>query len=110
MAVAAIVELSDENFEREVIKSQQPVLVEFRADWCMPCDMIAPAIAELAEEFADCLKFGRIDVESNSEVPTKYSVNPLPTLLLFQGGDVIKEFVGVKEKQELQAALQSVIG
>ena len=110
MVEAAVMELSDENFEQEVLNCHLPVLVDFWADWCMPCQMVAPAIEAIANEFAGRLKVGRVDVTHNRDVPTKYGVNPLPTILLFQGGEVTKEFVGVKDKHEFEAALRSAIG
>ncbi len=100
MAEGVVVQLSNDSFEQEVVKCHLPVLVDFRADWCMPCDLVSAAIDEIADEYAGRLKVGRVDVDHNRDTAVKYSVNPLPTILLFRGGDVIKEFVGVKEKQD----------
>ena len=105
MASDAVLEFSDQNFESEVLQSDQPVLVDFWAEWCMPCKMLAPTIDEVAEEFQGKAKVGKLDTDSNREVAMKYQINAVPTVLLFKGGEVAKKFVGMTNKADLAEAL-----
>jgi thioredoxin 1 len=105
MAVQAIVEATDANFESEVLKSTQPVLVDFWAVWCGPCKMIAPVIDELANEYQGKAKIMKMDVDKNPATPMRYSVRGIPTLLVFKGGQVVEQIVGYKDKGFLTDAL-----
>ena len=105
MAVQSIVEATDANFEAEVLKSSQPVLVDFWAVWCGPCKMIAPIIDELAGEYQGKAKIMKMDVDKNPATPMRYSVRGIPTLLVFKGGQVVEQIVGYKDKNFLTAAL-----
>ncbi len=104
-----VLELTDTNFEAEVLKSDLPVLVDFWAEWCMPCKMIAPVVAELADDFAGKIKVGKMDCDSNREVPVKFSISAIPTLILFKGGEMAKKFVGLQQKADLKAALDEAL-
>ncbi len=104
-----VLELTDSNFEAEVLKSDLPVLVDFWAEWCMPCKMIAPVVAELADDFAGKIKVGKMDCDSNREVPVKFSISAIPTLILFKGGEMAKKFVGLQQKADLKAALDEAL-
>ncbi len=110
MASQNVLELTDDNFEAEVINSDQPVLVDFWAEWCMPCRMIAPTIDELADEFAGKVKVGKVDTDANRDVSLKYGVRAIPTIILFNGGQVVRQFVGVTPKSEFAAELNKVAG
>jgi thioredoxin 1 len=96
-----IVELNSENWNREVLESKDPVLVDFWAEWCAPCRMIAPLLDAMAVEYAGRLKVGKVDVDQNAEVAGRYDVRSIPTLLVFRGGQVVEQRVGALPKQEL---------
>ncbi|MFG0274933.1 MAG: thioredoxin, partial [Phycisphaerales bacterium] len=100
MASENVLEFTDANFESEVLQSEQPVLVDFWAEWCMPCRMLAPTIDELAGEFEGSAKIGKVDTDSNREVSIKYGISAIPTVLLFHGGEVKKKFVGLTKKAD----------
>ena len=106
MAGQGVLELTDGNFEQEVIKSDKPVLVDFWAEWCMPCRMLAPTIEELAKEFAGKVKVGKVDTDANREVALKFGISAIPTVILFKGGKVVSKFVGVRPKTDFAAELQ----
>jgi len=100
------IEITDANFDAEVLKSTTPVLVDFWASWCGPCKMIAPAIEEIAGEFAGTLKVGKMDVDANPMVPTKFHIQSIPTLLIFKNGAVVEQIVGAAQKKNLIAKIQ----
>jgi thioredoxin 1 len=109
MASEHTIELTDSNFEQEVIQSDVPVLVDFWAEWCMPCKMLAPTIDELAEDYGGTVKVGKIDTDSNRDVSMKYGISAIPTLILFKDGEMIKKFVGLQQKNELKQAIDDAI-
>jgi thioredoxin 1 len=96
-------ELTDANFEQEVVKAAQPVLVDFWAEWCMPCKMIAPAVEEVANANAGVVKVGKVNVDNSPAVASKYGIRSIPTLLLFKGGQVFDKLVGAVSKETIQA-------
>ena len=104
-----VLELTDGNFEAEVVNSDVPVLVDFWAEWCMPCKMIAPIVEELASEFVGKLKFGKVDTDSNRDISLKFNISSIPTLILFKDGEVIKKFVGLQQKVDLKSALDEAV-
>ena len=106
MANANVREFTDANFDAEVLKAGTPVLVDFWAEWCMPCRMLAPTIDAVADEFAGKVKVGKVDTDANRNIAVKYSINAIPTVILFQGGEVKKKFVGLTNKDDLTRAIQ----
>ena len=95
------IKLSSENFEKEVLKSEKPVLVDFYADWCGPCNAMTPVIEELATELDGKAKVGKINVDENSDIAVDYNVMSIPTLIIFQNGKEEKRLVGLRDKEEL---------
>jgi len=104
-----VIELTDENFEAEVVNSDVPVLVDFWAEWCMPCRMIAPMVEDLAEEYAGRIKVGKLDTDASRETASKFGIQAIPSLLLFRGGQVIRKIVGLRSKNELKAEIDAVL-
>jgi thioredoxin 1 len=109
MAEANVLELTDSNFEAEVLKTEVPVLVDFWAEWCMPCKMIAPTIDELAGEYAEKVKIGKVDTDANRDISMKFGISAIPTLILFKNGEVAKKFVGLQQKADLKAAIDELL-
>ncbi len=105
--MANVTEFSDSNFQADVLKSDQPVLVDFWAPWCGPCRMIAPVVEELANEYQGSVKIGKVNIDDNPTVAMNYGVNSIPTLMLFKGGQVVDRFVGVQPKSRLQQAIDA---
>ncbi len=103
------IEITDDNFEQEVINSETPVLVDFWADWCGPCKMIAPMVDELADEYEGQVKFAKLDVDANPKSAMTYGVRGIPTLLIFQGGEAVKQVVGAVPKSVLKKNLDEAI-
>ena len=107
--MAKPIELTDSNFENEVIQSDKPVLVDFWAEWCGPCKMIAPAIEELAEAYEGKVKIGKLDVDSNLQVSTKYNIRSIPSLLIFHNGEIADTIIGTVPKSEISKRLDAVL-
>ena len=95
------IKLSSENFEKEVLKSEKPVWVDFYADWCGPCNAMAPVIEEVATELDGKAKVGKINVDENSDIAVEYNVMSIPTLIVFKNGKEEKRLVGLRDKEEL---------
>ena len=110
MASENIKEFTDGNFQDEVLGADVPVLVDFWAEWCMPCRMLAPTIEEVADEFAGKAKVGKIDTDANRETAVKFGISAIPTVILFKGGAEHKKFVGLTSKDDLAAALTEAAG
>lgn len=103
-------ELTDSNFQNEVLNSDQPVLVDFWAAWCGPCRAIAPAIEQLADDFDGRAKVGKVDVDQNQQTAMQYNVRSIPTLLFFKNGEVVDQLIGAASKKVLAEKLESLAG
>lgn len=108
MASDAVLELTDDNFEQEVINSDLPVLVDFWAEWCQPCRMLSPTIDELAGELQGRAKVGKVDTDDARDTAAKYGITEIPTVMLFQGGEVVQKFRGVHHKKDFLEAIEKV--
>ena len=102
-------EFTDANFQDEVLNSNQPVLVDFWAEWCGPCKAIAPAIEELAEDYADKAKIGKVDIDSNRDTAMQYNIQSITSILIFKDGQVVETIVGMKAKADIAAAIDSAM-
>ena len=108
--MADITELTEDNFQAEVLQSSQPVLVDFWAPWCGPCLRVAPLVEQLAAENAGTARFGKVNVDSNQSLAASYGVSSIPTLIVFKDGQVANSFVGLQPKDRLQQALDDAAG
>jgi thioredoxin 1 len=109
MASEQVIEFTDDNFEQEVLQSDTPVLVDFWAEWCMPCKMLAPTIDEVAASFGGKAKIGKVDTDANRNISMKYGISAIPTVLLFKNGEIAKKFVGIASKNDLEAAINEAM-
>jgi thioredoxin 1 len=103
------VTVTDENFKKEVLDEKLPVLVDFWADWCMPCKMIAPVVEEIAKEYAGKLKVCKINVDDSPKTATEYGIMSIPTLAIFKEGKVVDKIVGVVPKVAIDAKLKAIL-
>ena len=108
MSSPNIVTLTQENFAKEVLQSPTPVLVDFWAEWCGPCKMLAPVLDELAEEYTGRVRIGKVNIDEHQELATQYGIQSIPTLLLFNQGQVTEQVVGLRSKRELKAKFDRV--
>lgn len=97
-----MIEVTDENFEKEVLGSHLPVLVDFWAAWCGPCRMVAPIVEELAREYSDKIKVVKLDVDENRATASRYRIMSIPTIMMFENGEVKVQVVGARSKQDLE--------
>ena len=102
-------EFNDDNFESDVLQASVPVLVDFWAEWCMPCKMLTQTIDELADEYAGKVKVGKVDTDSSRGVSSRYGITAIPTIMLFRGGELVKKFVGLTSKKDFKAALDAAL-
>lgn len=105
-----MLKLTDQNFQEEVMKSEMPVLVDFWAEWCMPCRMVAPVIDELAKEFEGKLKIGKLNVDENSNTPGKFGIMSIPSVFIFKNGQVVKTLVGAQSKESYKKEIEEILG
>ena len=103
------INVTDSTFDEEVIKADTPVLVDFWADWCAPCKMIAPIVEDLSTEFDGKIKFAKLDVDSNPQIATNYGIRGIPTLLIFNGGQPVDQVVGAVPKSVLKKRLEEAL-
>ena len=110
MAAVGVLEVTDANFDQEVLKSEQPVLVDFWAAWCGPCKMIAPSVDKVAESYAGKLKVAKVNVDQNGATPSRYGIRGIPALLFFKGGKVADQIVGYVPQDVIEEKVQRIIG
>jgi len=104
-----IIHVADSTFEEQVLNSKSPVLVDYWAEWCGPCKMIAPILDEIADEYADKLTVAKINIDENQSTPQRYAVRGIPTLMIFKDGEIAGTKVGAMSKSQLSAFIDSVI-
>ncbi len=109
MTESPFIILTEDNFEREVLKSEQPVLVDFWADWCAPCHRIAPVIEELAQEFDGTATIGKLNIDKEPELARRYGVRSIPSLLFFRSGEAVDRIAGVQPKRVLSEKLAELV-
>lgn len=109
MAAVGVTELTDANFEETIANGDKPVLVDFWAEWCGPCRRVAPIIEEIANEYADKLIVGKVDVDANQQVTAKHGIQSIPTLMIFKDGEVKERLVGAHPKEKLVETIERVL-
>ena len=109
MASDKIATITDANFEQTVLQNPQPVLVDFWADWCMPCRMLSPTVDQLADEYDGKVTIGKLNTDDNHETAIRFGIQSIPTLLLFKGGQVVRKFVGLQTKKDLKAGIDQIL-
>ncbi len=109
MASKNLIEFTDGNFDEEVLNSNLPVLIDLWASWCAPCHMISPIVEELADEYAGKLKVGKLNVDQNPNVPGRYNVRAIPTLLFFKDGKLYDQIVGVVPKSTIEEVIKRMV-
>jgi thioredoxin 1 len=109
MAGENVLQITDANFEDEVLKSATPVLVDFWAEWCQPCRRLAPTIEKLATDYAGRVKVGKLDTDANHATASKFAISAIPTVLVFKGGQVAQKFVGLRGEKDIREALDAAL-
>ena len=107
--MSAEVTLTAENFKKEVLESKIPVLVDFWAEWCMPCKMIGPSISQIAETYKDKIKVGKLNVDNEAEIASQYDIISIPTLIVFKDGQAIRQKVGAMPRHEIEKLFSDLI-
>ena len=102
-------EFTDDNFQEEVLNSNQPVLVDFWAEWCAPCRALGPVIDELSGTYEGKAKIGKLDIDTNRDAAIKYEIQSIPSIIIFKDGEVLNKFVGISPKDELVSAIDAAM-
>jgi len=109
MASEHMIEITDENFETEVVKSAQPVLVDFWAEWCPPCRMLTRTIQKLAADYKGRAKVGKVDVDASRDVSLKFGIQNIPTVILFKNGQEVGRFVGLRQERDYREMIDAAL-
>ncbi|MFK7885130.1 MAG: thioredoxin [Phycisphaerales bacterium] len=109
MPTANVKEFTAGSFDADVLSPDQPVLVDFWAEWCMPCKILGPTIDEIADQFEGKAVVGKVDIDSNQEIAVKFGISAIPTVIIFHKGEVAKKFVGLTNKEDLAAAIDDLV-
>jgi thioredoxin 1 len=104
-----IMQVTDENFEAEIVKSDIPSMVDFWAEWCGPCRMVGPVVEELANTYKGKIKIAKMDVDKNRQTPAKFGIRNIPTLILFKGGQVAQTIIGAQPKSYIEGELKKLL-
>ena len=107
--MAATQDVTDATFQADVLDSSSPVVVDFWAEWCGPCKMVAPLVAELAEEYDGKVAFKKVDVDANPNTPAQFGIRGIPTLIVFKGGEEVTRIVGFRPKADIQSAIDQAL-
>jgi len=107
--MAKMIEITKKNIDKEIIKNKTPIILDFWAEWCIPCKMLAPIFEELSDFYGARLKFAKLNTEENKEIVSKFGISGIPTLLIFNKGEVIDRIVGFTSKEELKEKIDSII-
>jgi thioredoxin 1 len=109
MSSDKVVVVTDSEFDSTILQSERPVVLDFWAEWCQPCKMLAPTMEEIAGEYEDKVKVGKLNVDDNPDTATKYGIRGIPTLLFFKGGKVVQQVTGVKSKAEIKKTIDELL-
>ncbi len=110
MAAANIVTVTTDNFEKEIASSPTPVVLDFWAEWCGPCKMIAPILDELATEYTGKIRIGKVNIDEHQDLAVRFRINSIPTLLFFKNGQVVDQVVGMRSKRDFKAKIDQMVG
>ncbi len=105
-----MVDITDQNFAEEVLKSEVPVLVDFWAEWCMPCRIVGPIVEELAGDYSGKLKVGKLNVDQNGQTASSFGIMSIPTIMIFKNGQPVKQMIGAQSKENFKKEIDAVLG